>query len=261
MTDALSTLEGIESASAEADAAIDSTMQGSTASGGDTPTIAPNEATGVKSTWQWSEEMPGAGDPPEWFLQDKYSDVSQQAKAYPDLLKKFGEFGGAPKDGQYKIDKYHDKVDTESQFLKSIMNKAKDMNMTQGGLENMLDLFIEYEEATIPDPEKFISSLKSDQLESAKLLAKWTENNFSPEHAEEISNWMMSPHGLEILNKFRGMSREGRLPKTGPVSTAPSVQDVESLIINNYDKYKKDDSYRARLDQQMHQALAREGLA
>ena len=46
-----------------------------------------------------SEGIKGAGDMPEWYNPSKYKSVSEQAKAYTELEKKFGGFTGAPKDG------------------------------------------------------------------------------------------------------------------------------------------------------------------
>ena len=43
-----------------------------------------------ESSWLWGENVPGTGDAPEWFNSAKYKSIADQAKAYPELEKKFG---------------------------------------------------------------------------------------------------------------------------------------------------------------------------
>ena len=48
-----------------------------------------------ESSWLWGDEVPGTGEAPEWFNGAKYKSVAEQAKAYPELEKKFGSFTDA----------------------------------------------------------------------------------------------------------------------------------------------------------------------
>ena len=68
--------------------AVETTEQSDTLLGQAAPELGEGEyylADGVK----------GTGDIPEWYKADKYKSVAEQAKAYPELLSKFGGFTGA----------------------------------------------------------------------------------------------------------------------------------------------------------------------
>lgn len=253
MTDEMSTLEGLETASATADNSLNAATEPA-------PNIVPNEAKPVTNPWNYSADIPGVGEKPDWFLNDKYSDVSRQAEAYVDANKKLGEFAGAPKDG-YNLEKYKDIINTENPFLNRILESSKNLNMTQGGLEEMLDHFVEYEKSNTPDHDGFIKSLNPHETEMAKNVFNWAQNNFTEDEIEIVSDWLSDKNALNILSKMRGMSRENRIPANNVSNTppAPGVADVQAMIKNNYSKYKEDPAYRARLRRQLDLAIQREG--
>ena len=47
-----------------------------------------------KTAWYLYEGIKGQGEMPSWFLADKYKNVMEQAKAYPEAQKRFGAFTG-----------------------------------------------------------------------------------------------------------------------------------------------------------------------
>lgn len=223
------------------------------------PNIVPNEAKQVEPTWKYAENIPGIGEKPEWFLQDKYSNVSQQAAAYLDLQKKLGEFAGTPKDG-YSLEKYKDVLDIENPFIHKILETSKSMNMSQSGLDEMLNLFVDYEKANTTDTEAFIKSLTPQEVEMAKNVHNWLQNNFAEEEIELLEDFFTSSkEGLNLLSKFRGMSRENRIPTSNQNTSVhtPTLKDIESLIINNYEQYKKEPAYRERIERQRAEIIAR----
>lgn len=59
----------------------------------------PSAPTLSEGEYFLSDGIKGTGDVPEWYIADKYKSVSEQAKAYTELEKKFGGFKGSPKDG------------------------------------------------------------------------------------------------------------------------------------------------------------------
>ncbi len=252
MSDDVNNLENIEAASAAANEELNAKKS---------ENIMPNEAKTVKeASWHYAEDVPGTGEKPSWFLEDKYADVSRQAEAYVEANKKLGEFAGTPQDG-YNLEKYKDTINKESPLVMKLLESSKALNMSQGGLEKILDIFVEYEKATVPDQEEFIKSLTPQETELAKNVFKWTQNNFTEEETETIAQWLTDKSALNILSKMRAFSRENRIPASNNNNAAyvPTKADVQSLIIKNYDQYKSDAAYRARLNRQMAQALEREG--
>ena len=55
------------------------------------------EPTLAEGEYFLAEGIKGVGEAPEW-LDKKYKTVSDQAKGYAELSKKFGAFRGSPKD-------------------------------------------------------------------------------------------------------------------------------------------------------------------
>lgn len=199
------------------------------------------------STWRWSDDVAADGEAPDWFMHDKYQNVSEQAKAYTELSKKFGQFSGAPKDG-YDLEKYKDALDMENPFLVKIMESAKEMNMSQGGLDQLLELVKDYEEQSTFNPKDFMESLNSDEKNMAALLSQWGQNNFSSDEFDILSSWITDKSSLNLLAKIRGMGMS-QARKAQPSTVRRVTQkDIEQMVINNYKQYSNDPAYRARIE-------------
>lgn len=260
MPDVLSTAESLDQSSSQEVNQDTGVVTDDKYSIGRSENIVENEAKTIDpAAWKYDENIPGTGDKPDWFNSDKYANVTEQAKAYPSLLKKFGSFTGAP--DEYSLEKYKDKVDPESAFLKNVMESAKKMEMSQGGFESLIDLFVNYEEANLANPEDFVKSLNAEQTEMARNIIGWATNNFSEEEFSEIANMMTTPERLGILAKMRAMTREQRTPSTNTYGSMPTSSDIRSKIINNYEQYKNDEAFRSRLDKEFAEAMEREGKA
>ncbi|MEE9458257.1 MAG: hypothetical protein V3V84_00675 [Candidatus Bathyarchaeia archaeon] len=255
MTDDAVSLEGMESANQAASENLNAGhFQGESAS-----TIAANEAKTVTPAWLYATDIPGVGDKPEWFLEDKYSNISQQAEAYLGMQKRLGEFAGAPKDG-YNVEKYKEEVNVESPFIHKLLESSKGLNMTQQGLDQVMSLFIEYEKANTPNHEEFIKTLNPQETDMTKNVFNWAKNNFTSEETEILSGWLSDKNSLNILSKMRAMSRENRIPSSnqGTSSTPlPTLEDIQSIMNNNRDKYNNDEAFRNRIEKQRAEVFQR----
>jgi hypothetical protein len=218
----------------------------------------PKPEVNTSKPWAWSEDLPGTGDTPEWFIADKYKSVAEQAKGYKELSSKFGQFTGAPKDG-YVLDKYKETVNIEDPTVKKFMESAKTMSMSQEGFEQVMDMFIEHESGSVIDPEKFAKELNTEERTSVNMTLNWVKSNLGEDALGAVEEVMLYNKGMiSVLSKIRAMTNETKVP-TGKPTTVASVADVQQLIRDNYNKYISDDSYNKKIDQMMRDALAYEG--
>ena len=112
----------------------------------------PDNSTDPK--WYLTDNVPGDGEVPEWFKADKYKTLTDQAKAYTDLEKRFGAFVGAPEDGVYKINPPEGVEITfeEDHPLFQEFNKwASEKQFSQEGYDGLIDILARYELSMLPD--------------------------------------------------------------------------------------------------------------
>lgn len=83
-----------------------------------------------------SEGIKGTGDAPEWYEAKHFKSVSEQAKGYSELQKKFGSFTGTPKEG-YDIP---ESVEDGDALFQSLVDFADEANMNQAGFDKAWEL-------------------------------------------------------------------------------------------------------------------------
>jgi hypothetical protein len=128
---------------------------------------------------------------PEWYKADKYKSVSEQAKAYTELEKKFGSFKGAPKDG-YVLPENADKEDalvqelikvgSESQMSQDGFNRLYELAMAQAqvtqevSVENELAKLGDDANSRIKTVETFMKTKLGESYEDARNLVNSAES-------------------------------------------------------------------------------------
>lgn len=95
-----------------------------------------NDAELAEGEYFLAEGVKGLGDVPEWYDSKRFKSVTDQAKSYLELEKKFGSFTGAPKDG-YELP---EGVDAEDGLLKEYTELASSLNMNQEGFNKGFEL-------------------------------------------------------------------------------------------------------------------------
>ena len=112
-----------------------------------TVSISDREAVNPASEkeWFWAEGIKGEGDPPDWYLKDKYKFVADQAKSYPEAQKRLGGFSGAPEEYTININEElakHGSISADDPVLQEFNKLAKDANMNQQTYDQMLNLYL-----------------------------------------------------------------------------------------------------------------------
>ena len=161
-------------------------------------------------TWFYDEGIPGKGERPE-YLKDKYANIVEQAKAYPEAEKRFGAFTGAPEAYEINIsDQLKEggiEIDNEDPIMSEAMEFAKNSNMGQEGFDKMIELYAMSKVA------------EGEALESYKAGELQALGNNAEVRIDNINSWASANLPEDMIEGFQGMA-----------NSAASVQALEKLI-------------------------------
>lgn len=211
------------------------------------------ESTAVEPSFHWNEEMPGEGDPPEWYKGDKYKSVADQAKAYVDLEKRFGGFTGAPE--SYGLPEELDASDTFIQTLSEIGSKN---NMSQSTFDEVLELG----EAllTAQDDLRLEREMEALGPEAEQRLANidgFMKNNLGDRY-EEFRDSVNDAKTVELIETLIKASAPSRLP-TGETAAVgvPTQGDIERMMMEKDDNGRVIYHYSKSRQKEVEGAIAR----
>jgi hypothetical protein len=170
--------------------------------------------------WFVSEGVKGTGAPPEWFKADKYKTLADQAKAYPDLEKRFGAFTGAPKEGyEFKLpETVQGELDKEHPIYQSFETWAKDRQLNNEGFNELLGMFAEYEAAQAPNIAEIKASLGDKADERIAAASQWAHANMTSKQYETFRAATSGPNAaqvFEVLELAIARSRQPTIPAPG----------------------------------------------
>lgn len=215
--------------------------------------------------WFYANGVKGTGPAPEWYKADKYKTIEDQARAYPELEKRFGAFTGAPKDG-YKFELPKDagftmEMDAEHPVFGAFNELAKTMNLSQEGYNQVLRLFGEYELSQQPDLEKIKTSLGENADARLTAVATWGRANLKPEQYQKLRSSLgghQAADVLEIVEAAIAKSVQPTMPKPGDdtpgapagVTTEAEINKLQAAIGKDGKRlYVTDSKYRAMVEQ------------
>lgn len=190
------------------------------------------------STWNWTDEVPGIGDAPDWFRADKYNSVAAQAKAYNDAASKLGAFTGAPEEYQIPAVEEFAKdinlpegvemnLDPEDPLLKAFMPAAKEMGINQEGFNRLLGLYVQqqandYAEsmATADAEKKQLGERADERLTS---VAQWGKANLDADMYGKLEEALTSAAAVEVVEALIAKTRNAPIPTSAAAQAAPGV--------------------------------------
>ena len=209
--------------------------------------------------WSWADGLKGDGDRPAW-LKDRYKSVSDQAAAYAELEKKFGEFKGAPKDG-YNFEAIEG-LDAQNPMLQSFSETFKELGMSQEGFERVVSEFVSSQEQMADtDMAAEMKKLGPQAKEMIGQTSQWIKNNLPADVAEVVQGWVQTADDLKALDTLRSFQPLSRSPSAADMSPAvqhESLQEVKNEKTKNWDRYQEDVNYRQSVIQRMNSAVRRE---
>lgn len=156
-----------------------------------------NNKTTNPNDWEWGEGLKGDGKKPDW-IRKEFKSVQEQAKAYNALVKKFGDFHGAPENYNFSsVENSEFHVHAEAQNSKEFTKIAKDMGLSQDGFNKILGFFNKQVAPTF-------KGKGAAPIDSAAEIAKLGEGG--REKVQILNTWLMNEHP-ESYGTFKKMMR------------------------------------------------------
>jgi hypothetical protein len=205
--------------------------------------------------WYVDDNKLGEGPRPD-FLRPKYKSLTEQAKAYTELEKRFGE---APE--HYDLGAYSEHVDVNNRHLQEFMGHAKEHRLTQDAFQKMIGSFVDYDKSMQIDVNKEIEKLGPDGRKKVQVVDQWAKNTLSPAQYESMNGLPQTAEMVNILDELRQrmLSASSRTPQdNGGDSFKPVTEaEVRAKIRANPDKYLKDSNYRAQISKELELAVGK----
>jgi len=181
-----------------------------------------------------SDGIKGVGDQPEWYKADKYKSISEQAKAYTELEKKFGGFTGSPKDGYSVVEG----VESDDELWQELVSFGENNNMSQSALNDAWALLSAQEQAVEEvSMELELQKLGDNGVERVKVVEQYMKNNLDGDSYEKLRYAVNSAESVELIEALIKSTAPAKLPIDGYVQPGGvEWSDIEAEM------FKKDDN-------------------
>lgn len=242
--------------------AVADAIQGES-SGDDTKAVADSVDASEQAQWYYNEDVPGSGEKPEWLM-EKYKNVEEQAKGYKELSSMMGAFTGAPEEYQpaelsKELQEMGINIKTDDPVYEKALEYAKTMNMSQEGLNTMMNLYGE----VIAAENAAIEQIKQDQIkalgQNAQIrldnLGKWANRNLSPELYESFQGLATSADAVKTLERLVAMTRNAPIDSQESKGTPGiSKEEIDALLFakdENQQRKMRDPEYAKMVNQKL----------
>lgn len=174
----------------------------------------------------------GEGDRPEWFKADKYKSVSEQAKAYTELEKKFGSFTGSPKDGYTLPEGF----DSDDELAKEVIKFGEDTGLNQEGFDKLMELAAAQSSASEEiNREQELQKLGDNASSRIKQVETWLKHKMGDAY-ESIQELVTSADDVILVETIMNKVNPKPLPLEGgdPVD-GMTWADAEKMLLEKDD--------------------------
>lgn len=174
---------------------------------------------------------------PDWFMRDKFTSEMEQAKAYPELLKKVGKNWGAPKD-DYSLDGIEG-IAKEDALLPHLKPVLKGLGLSQDGFSELVKGYTEAQVAMGKQMEEQLKTeLTQREAQTVQDVDRWLKDTFSEEDRQTVQSWIVSIKDFQLLNTLR----VHMAPTTNVPSSTSSAAGHETVaqVENEKVKYRKE---------------------
>lgn len=181
--------------------------------------------------WLLMDGIKGVGERPEFML-EKYNNLYEQAKAYPELQKKFGSFTGAPKEGYALPEEF----DAEDELAKRVIEWSTKNNLNQSGFEELMQLAIAQSSAVEQvSREAELAKLGQDADRRIKQVEAFLKQKAGDSY-EEIKGLVTNADSIILVEKIMKAIQPPKLPIDGvEVEGKPTWEAIEREM------YRKDE--------------------
>lgn len=198
-------------------------------------------------------------DAPKLFA-GKYKSIDELENGYKNLEKKIGSFAGAPE--QYAIEDLN--KDAELKFiqddpdLNSFMELAKKNNMSQEMFDGILNIYRGYVQKQINLAKVDYDKLGPQAEKRMSDLSNFAKNNLTEAGYSRFKKFADSSVKEADLLLLLDDIRQASAPIEGPTADRPmsrgssdTIAQIKQKIIDNFDKYQKDPTYRSQLRREL----------
>lgn len=215
-------------------------------------------------TWKYADEVPGAGDVPDWFMADKYKSVAEQARAAHELRKKLGSRAeDAPDEYSIDYDKYG--IAKDDVVLGEFNKLFKELNVPQKDYEKIVDKFVgmQKEQAEIMQKQReaAYNAFGPETKETVARLNTWAKNNFSESEQQLLSSFMTSAEEVRLLDKLRAGAPKSAPPTHDQAASAvkhETYAEINNLIQSDWKRFNEDSQWRSMMESKRRAAYLRE---
>lgn len=229
----------------------------------------PGQIEGVKdplpetTAWWFDKNTPGKGPIPDFLDHEKYGNMWEQAKAYPELLKmynkKIGSVDKAPETYELTLnDNVANQVDIniESPEFNKFVEFAQKSNMSNDMFNQLVNLHLESQVAMHTFSDEEASEFRANEIkklgdhgaEMVEQVVNWGKNNFSDDEFNVLESLCHDADSLKIFHKIANLKSTSSLPGS---SKNIGYTDEELRLMLDDPRYKQhlDPGFRQRVDE------------
>lgn len=199
------------------------------------------------------------GETPEWFKSDKYNTIEDQAKAYTDLEKSFGQKGQEYKELESKYNAIANKeapetyeielspelsesgfsFDKESPIFEMAANHAKESGYSQEEFGKMVNMYGEIHMAEAKAQEAFLEEQKgliNNFDNRSEAIDGWAKANLDSEQYEAFAGLATDAKAFEAIESIITKATSGALvAQEGAGSDMVSEQELQDMMFKTDD--------------------------
>ncbi len=205
--------------------------------------------------WMLSDGVNGEGDRPEWF-NDKYESVSEQAKGYNELSKKFGGFTGAPESYQLNTPEemgtkpdgtpWLDESDPSVSFIREL---GKDYNMNQDMFDALTGGWLRHTSEGMQQSHAAEMELLGPQgQDKLNSLAAWGNTHLSADLQDDYRGLVTSAAGVKVMQAILAKTRNTALVDSSQAQVASGMTKDKLTEMMADERYQTSASYRAEVE-------------
>jgi len=209
-------------------------------------------------------EVDGAQDVPEWFKQDKYKTVEDQAKAYAELEKRMGAFTGAPEDDYQvpQVEGLDAGVMEDNPMIAWFKESAREAGMNQAAFERFVSGYLVTEQEMVSNSrQRELAALGDNAKSRLTDLADWGQGNLSADQWGIFKGVASPAVGVALLESLIGRTREAKLARDPEATQATGHTTAEELRQMRYAKTENgqlrmsvDPEYKKQVDRAYNEA-------
>jgi len=198
--------------------------------------------------WYVSEGIAGEGDKPDYFLNDKYKSVADQAAAYPELAKKIGAFTGSPDEYEVSMPEgVEGEFIADDPLMGEFQQWAKDKNVSQDAFTDLVHMFVRNEQGAYQKEEQDIqgelSALGDNAQNRINNMNDFAKANLSEENYDGLLAATTSASAVKAVEAFVGMTRGYKVP-TNDAEVDSGISHSDLRVRMDDPRYQSDPDFR-----------------